>query len=84
MVLIRKRIKNPNLKFEMIQLGTQTNTDICICYIKGIANDEIVNEVRRRVIKISSDAILDTGYIEQYITDNKLTLFPSCGKQRKM
>lgn len=83
MVLIRKRIKNPNLKFEMIQLGTQTNTDICICYIKGIANDEIVNEVRRRVIKISSDAILDTGYIEQYITDNKLTLFPLVGNSEK-
>jgi spore germination protein KA len=83
MILIRKRIKNPNLKFEIIQLGTQTNTDICLCYIKGIANDEIVNEVRRRIMKIKTDAILDTGYIEQYITDNRLTLFPLVGNSEK-
>ncbi|MGI6189744.1 MAG: spore germination protein [Clostridiales bacterium] len=83
MVLIRKRIKNPNLKFEMLQLGTQTNTDICICYIKGIANDEIIEEVRRRILKIRSDAILDTGYIEQYITDNQFTLFPLVGNSEK-
>ncbi|MDN5276102.1 MAG: spore germination protein [Clostridiales bacterium] len=83
MVLIRKRIKSPNLKFEMMQLGIQTKTDICICYIKGIANEEIVKEVRKRVKKIRGDAILDTGYIEQYIADNRLTLFPIMGSSEK-
>ncbi|MCM8900736.1 spore germination protein [Caldicoprobacter algeriensis] len=83
MMLIRKRIKSPNLKFEIIQLGVQTKTDVCICYIKGIANEEIVKEVRKRLKKIKTDAILDTGYIEQYITDNRLTLFPIVGNTEK-
>lgn len=81
--LIRKRIKNPNLKLEMIQLGEQTKTDICICYIKGIANEQIVQEVRDRLKKIKTDAILDSGYIEQFISDSRLSLFPTVGCSEK-
>jgi spore germination protein KA len=81
--LIRKRIKNPNLKLEMMQIGKQTKTDICICYIKGIANDEIVREVRERLKKIKTDAILDTGIIEQIISDSRLSLFPTVGNSEK-
>lgn len=81
--LIRKRIKNQNLKLEMMQLGEQTKTDICICYIKGIANEEIVKEVRDRLKKIKIDAILDSGYIEQFIADSRLSLFPTVGNSEK-
>jgi len=81
--LIRKRIKNPNLKLEMMQLGKQARTDICICYIKGIANEKIVREVRERLNKIKTDAILDTGIIEQFISDSRLSLFPTVGNSEK-
>jgi len=81
--LIRKRIKNPNLKLEIMQLGKQTKTDVCICYIKGIANDRIVNEVRERLKKIDNDGILDVGIIEQYISDSRLSLFPTVGNSEK-
>lgn len=83
MVLIRKRIKNPELKMEMMQLGERTKTDICICYIKGIANEQILEEVRKRLREIKTDAILDTGIIEQYICDNRLSLFPTVGNSEK-
>ncbi|MBZ4647237.1 MAG: hypothetical protein JG777_2726, partial [Clostridia bacterium] len=59
--LLRRKVKNPNLKFEMITLGEQTNTPVCICYIKGIANEEIIETVRRRLKKIKTDAILESG-----------------------
>lgn len=81
--LIRKRIKNPNLKLEMMQIGKQTKTDVCICYMKGIAKEEIVTEVRERLKKIDTDAILDSGIIEQYISDNRLSLFPTVGNSEK-
>ncbi|MDI3535051.1 MAG: spore germination protein [Thermosediminibacterales bacterium] len=81
--LLRKRIKNPNLKMEMIELGEQTKTDVCICYIKGIANEQIVQEVRDRLKKIKIDAILDSGYIEQFISDSRISLFPTVGNSEK-
>jgi len=82
-ILIRKRIKNPNLKLEMMRLGKQTKTDICICYIKGIANEKIVSEVRERLRKIKTDSILESGIIEQYISDRRISLFPTVGNTEK-
>lgn len=81
--LLRKRIKTPNLKLEMMQLGKRTKTDICICYIKGVASEEIISEVRERLKKIDIDAILDVGIIEQFISDNKFSLFPTVGNIEK-
>ncbi|MDK2810279.1 MAG: spore germination protein [Petroclostridium sp.] len=81
--LLRRKVKNPNLKFEMITLGEQTNTPVCICYIKGIANEEIIETVRRRLKKIKTDAILESGYIEEFIEDAPFSLFPTIGNSEK-
>ena len=42
---LRRRIKNPNLKFESMKIGRQTKTDVCQ-HIKGIVDDKIVEEVK--------------------------------------
>ncbi len=81
--LLRQIIKNPNLKIEKMVLGEQTNTGIAICYIKNIANDKIVNEVKGRLNKIKIDAIMESGYIEQFIEDNRIRFFPMVGNSEK-
>ncbi len=75
--LIRKRIKNINFKVEPFQIGRQTKTDVSICYLKGIAHDKIVNEVRERLNKIDIDAVLANTYIEEYIEDSPFFIFPT-------
>lgn len=75
--LIRKRFKNPNLWMESFQIGKVTKTDVSIMYLKGIANDKIVNEVRERLKKIDIDQIPDSGFIEQLIEDETFTTFPT-------
>ncbi len=82
-VLIRRRIKNSKFKVENLVLGEQTNTDIAICYIQGIAAPEVVDEVKSRINKIDTDAILATGYIEQFIQDGKMPFFPMIGNSEK-
>jgi len=81
--LLRRKIKNPNLKFEKMKIGRQTQTDVVIAYIKGIANDKIVEEVKRRLSRIDTDAILESGYIEQYIEDNPWSFLPTVGNSEK-
>ena len=46
-------------------------------YIKGIANDKIVAEVKERLNRINIDSILGSGYIEQLIEDQTWTTFPT-------
>ena len=34
MTLIRRRMKNPKLKFEMMSVGSVSQTDVCLCYLR--------------------------------------------------
>lgn len=81
--LLRRIIKNPNLVFEELVLGKETHTDIAIAYIKGIANEKIVEEIRRRLNRIDIDAILESGYLEQLIEDNPFSPFATVGNSER-
>ncbi|QVK18387.1 spore germination protein [Mycoplasmatota bacterium] len=81
--LIRRKVKNVNLKFETMTLGKQTNTDVMICYIKGIAHEDVIETVKRRLKKINTDAILESGYIEEFIEDAPYSIFPTVGNTEK-
>lgn len=80
---LRRKIKNQDLKFETMRIGRQTKTDVCVAYIKGIANDKIVEEVKRRLERIDTDSILESGYLEQFIEDAPLSFFPTIGNSEK-
>jgi spore germination protein KA len=49
---------------------------VSICYLKGLANQEIIDEVRKRLRNIKTNAILESGYLEEYISDSPLSIFP--------
>ncbi len=83
MTLLRRKIKNPNLTFETMKIGTQTNTSICIVYLKGIVNPKLIKEIKQRLNRINTDAILESGYIEQFIEDAPYSIFPTIGNSEK-
>ncbi len=74
--LLRRRIRDVGLKIESSQCGVRSKTDISLVYIDDIVNTEVLQELRRRIKRIDIDAILDSGYIEQFIEDNEKTPFP--------
>lgn len=75
--LVRKIIKNPDLWTETMKLGDVTHTDITIMYIKGIAHEETIQVFKQKLKDIQVDSILESGYIEQIIEDNKYSPFPT-------
>lgn len=74
--LLRKRMRSSNLHVELMQKGRQTATDIVYCYIEGIASQKIVEEVKRRLDGVDTDAIYGAGYLEQFIEDSHYSPFP--------
>ncbi|MGE5559221.1 MAG: spore germination protein [Bacillota bacterium] len=74
--MIRRWISDPGLRIEEIKVGTRTKTSVELIYLSGVANPALVRNVRERIGAIKVDGILDSGYIEQLITDNNMTLFP--------
>jgi len=81
--LIRHRLKSPDLRVEPFRLGERTKTDVAFLYIKGLADEKIINEVRTRLRSIKVDGILDSGYIEQFIEDHPFSPFPQVGNTER-
>ena len=76
-LLIRKRIKCKDLRVEYLSAGSITKTTVSLMYIHKIAKDEIVQEIRTRLGKIEIDGILESGYIEELIKDDRYSIFPT-------
>jgi spore germination protein KA len=74
--LIRKKIKSPELKYEMFKLGTLTQTQIVIAYINGIVDQKIVDVVRDRILNVDVDIVIESGHIQHFIEENKISIFP--------
>ncbi len=83
LILLRRRVKGPQLKVEKMVIGEQSSTPVAMAYIKGIADEKIVEEARRRLKRIDIDAVLDSGYIEEYIEDAPYSPFPTVGNTEK-
>ncbi|MDX9871312.1 MAG: spore germination protein [Clostridia bacterium] len=81
--MVRRKIRNHHLKLMELVVGEQTKTRISIAYIEGIADMGIVDEVKRRISRIKTDAILESGYIEQYIEDAPFSLFATVSYTEK-
>lgn len=76
-MLIRRRIKDKNLRIINKTIGTRSKTEIAILYIEDIVNNKIVDEVHERIDRIKIDGILDSSYVEQLIQDHPYSLFPT-------
>ncbi len=81
--LIRRKIKDPDLCVEKFVIGEKSQTDVYIVYLKRVANPKLIEEIRRRLNRIRVDAILDSGYIEQFIEDAPLSIFPTISNSEK-
>ncbi|MGR3764709.1 spore germination protein [Rossellomorea sp. NS-SX7] len=75
--LIRRKIKSVDVRVECNLIGRFTQTDVSIMYVKGIASEDIIGEVRRRLSEIDIDGILESAYIEELIQDSTLSPFPT-------
>lgn len=73
--MIRRLINNENLIIENASVGKVSKTKIAICYIKDIANDDLVAEVKYRINNLNVDNIISSGQLEQLIQDNN-SMFP--------
>lgn len=75
-VLLRRRIKDTNLKIVQTTVGTRTQTDVAIVYIEGVAKPEVVEEIQQRIRDFVVDGIFDSGMLEQLTERNVYSPFP--------
>lgn len=81
--LMRRKIKTPDLRFESMQIADRTRTQVCITYIEGITDPELIKEIKKRLGTINTDALLEVGYIEEFIEDAPFSLFQTISYTEK-
>ncbi|HEX7065395.1 MAG TPA: spore germination protein [Bacillales bacterium] len=74
--LLRYRLQTVNFRVKTTGIGRVTKSRVAVCFLKGVANEDLVQEVERRLSKIDIDGPLDSGYLEQFIEDNHFSPFP--------
>ena len=69
--LLRRATNTENLVIENVSVGKLSNTACSICYLKNIANSDLVSEVRYRLNNLDIDTLVSAGQLEQLICDNR-------------
>lgn len=81
--LIRRKIKNGQLCVVNMTVGRKTRTDVCLMYLCGVADPKVVETVKYRIGHLDVDAVLESGYIEEYVDDAPFSPFATVGYSEK-
>ncbi len=81
--LVRRRLKTPDLKIEYLNVGRRSNTFVAVCWIEGIAENQTVDEVKRKLQEIDIDTIPDSSYISHFLASRPYSLVKQVGTTEK-
>lgn len=76
---VRRRLKTPELCMEMLQKGSQSRTDLCLCYMKDRVPPELLSRIRSSLDQIKLEALLTTGHIRPFLEQRSFHLFSTAG-----
>lgn len=79
LTMIRRRIKSPDLKFEMFSMGSVSKTSVCMVYMKNSVSKKLLRDIRHRLRQVKLDVILESGYIQPFLEGKPLSLFSDVG-----
>ena len=55
--LIRRRIRSPKLTFELLSLGSDSQTDIALAYMSNLADETLLNQIKERINTLSVSSL---------------------------
>lgn len=75
--LVRRRIRDPQLRLEMTNIGRRSETDVCIAYIKDIADEALIESIRKKLKKTNVDGIpVADKQLEELLVEKSWNPYP--------
>lgn len=75
--LTRRRIRDENLRHEIMQVGRRSKTDICISYIEGVAAPALIKILRKELEAIDIDGLtMADKVVEEFVVKQGPNPFP--------
>ena len=81
--LLRRRIRSPHLKYEVLTLGRTGATMTVLMYLDDRVNRPALASLRRRLAEIDADAVLDSGQLELWLEGRLCPLFSTVGNSER-
>ena len=81
--LIRKQLPTKHLIIKNFFVGELTHTQITLFYLDNLADKKLIKNIEKKIKKINTDAILDSHYIINYLSDRPNSLFEQFGLTEK-
>lgn len=75
--LIKRRLKTKDLKNKNLIIGKKTKTFVGIFYIQDLTDEKLVDSVYEKLNKINIDGILDASQLNNLISGESRTIFPT-------
>ncbi|WP_363551527.1 spore germination protein [Caldifermentibacillus hisashii] len=76
--LTRRRIRDRTLRMEYMQVGRRSKTDVVVCYLEDIADEELVIDNKKSLEKIDTDGIpMAEKTVEEFISGNHWNPYPT-------
>lgn len=73
--LIRKRLRTNELFIESLNIGTLSKTKVGICYMNNIVEENLVQDIKKKLDSINIDGIIDSSYLRKYLSNS--LIFPT-------
>lgn len=77
MSMLRRKIGSASLVLEETTVGRQSNTSICIAYMRNICNETFIKQVLDRIGQINQDRVISMKDIEINVTQYKYSMLPT-------
>lgn len=77
--LLRRRIRSPVLKCDVLEVGKTSQTRVCVCYMSDRADTAMVETVKTRLKKVKLDTVFGTGYLSPFLDSKNGSLFSGVG-----
>ncbi|GMB07785.1 spore germination protein [Thermolongibacillus altinsuensis] len=75
--LTRRRIRDERLRFEMLQIGERSKTDVCIAYIQDVANPGLVELIKKELQEIKIDGLtMADKTVEEFLVKQGYNPYP--------
>ena len=76
--LLRRIVQREELITEFVSAGGKMKTRCALLYLRGTAEEEMVERIRARIEGCTADFALSSGEVEQLIEAHPLALIPQC------
>lgn len=77
--MIRRRLRNPVFKTQVVEIGETSKTRACVCYMSDRVNTEMLDEVVKRLKSSTVDTVLGSGYMQSFLDTKYASIFSGVG-----